>query len=315
MQMAKRLADHRAISNRRWLLLGVALIGLYAVVPQLGSFHHSLQVIQTVRTTWLIVALLTFAGTYAAATIAYLLLAQRPLRPGATLLIQLASGFTNKLLPAGIGAIGINYQFLRRARHAASGAAAVVAMNNSLGFIGNMVWIAILFVTTNVQIAHLHGPHFSHRLLTAGAVVIVIALVILLTWRYRKLHSAVRHLMTHLKYYRRHKLRLLLALGVSMALTACFAITLYACAHALGSSLSPSQILLIMTLGVAGGTAVPTPGGLGGAEAGLVAGFVLYGTDSATALAIALLYRLLTYWLALLMGAIAFAYAERRQLL
>jgi len=52
-------------------------------------------------------------------------------------------------------------------------------------------------------------------------------------------------------------------------------------------------------------------GGLGGAEAGLTAGFVAYGLTSNRALAVTLLYRLLTYWLALVIGALAFSVARR----
>jgi uncharacterized protein (TIRG00374 family) len=70
-------------------------------------------------------------------------------------------------------------------------------------------------------------------------------------------------------------------------------------------------VLIVLTIGVAGGTAVPTPGGLGGAEAGLTAGFVAYGLTSNRALAVTLLYRLLTYWLALVIGALAFSVARR----
>lgn len=49
-----------------------------------------------------------------------------------------------------------------------------------------------------------------------------------------------------------------------------------------------------------------------GAEAGLVAGFVAYGIPADRALAIALLYRFLTYWLPLLPGFVAFVIVQRR---
>ena len=56
----------------------------------------------------------------------------------------------------------------------------------------------------------------------------------------------------------------------------------------------------------------PTPGGLGGVEAGLVAGLVAYRVASADALAAVLVYRLVSYWLMLAIGAAAFVIAERR---
>ena len=98
-----------------------------------------------------------------------------------------------------------------------------------------------------------------------------------------------------------------------MALTACYALCLYACVHGVGLHTSFVVVFLVMTLGVLGMTAAPTPGGIGGAEAGIVAGLTLYGTGAAEALAIALLYRIFTFWLPLVSGAVAFVYASRRR--
>jgi uncharacterized protein (TIRG00374 family) len=72
-------------------------------------------------------------------------------------------------------------------------------------------------------------------------------------------------------------------------------------------------VFLVFTFGIALGTATPTPGGLGGIEAGLVAGLIIYHVDSATALATVLLYRLLSYWLPLLVGAAALVYSQRQR--
>jgi uncharacterized protein (TIRG00374 family) len=66
------------------------------------------------------------------------------------------------------------------------------------------------------------------------------------------------------------------------------------------------HIFLVFTIGMIVGTATPTPGGLVGAEAGLTGGLITYGVQADTALAAALLYRFLTYWLPLLPGFIIF---------
>jgi uncharacterized protein (TIRG00374 family) len=99
-----------------------------------------------------------------------------------------------------------------------------------------------------------------------------------------------------------------------MVLTLCYVLCLWAAAAALGVHLSVVAALLVLTLGVGAGSATPTPGGLGGYEAGLVAGLIAYGADSSAALAVALLFRLISYWLTLAAGAVAFAYAQRRGL-
>ena len=50
------------------------------------------------------------------------------------------------------------------------------------------------------------------------------------------------------------------------------------------------------------GSAVPTPGGLGGIEAALSAGLIAVGVDSGTAVSSVLLYRIVTYWLPIPFG-------------
>jgi uncharacterized protein (TIRG00374 family) len=50
------------------------------------------------------------------------------------------------------------------------------------------------------------------------------------------------------------------------------------------------------------GSAVPTPGGLGGIEAAMSAGLIAVGVDSGTAVSSVLLYRLATYWLPIPFG-------------
>jgi uncharacterized protein (TIRG00374 family) len=96
-----------------------------------------------------------------------------------------------------------------------------------------------------------------------------------------------------------------------MVLTACNTFCLYVCLQALGLSLPLSVVLVVFTLGVSAGEAVPTPGGLGGFEAGLAAGFVAYGIEPSQALAAAILYRLVSYWLPLAAGLAAFIASER----
>ncbi len=103
-------------------------------------------------------------------------------------------------------------------------------------------------------------------------------------------------------------------MSTSLVLTLSNVLCLFFCALALGIHLPFATIMLVFTLGLGAGSAVPTPGGLGGFEAGLAAGFVGYGVDASTALAAALLYRLVSYWLPMAAGAVAFIASERRGL-
>jgi uncharacterized protein (TIRG00374 family) len=100
-----------------------------------------------------------------------------------------------------------------------------------------------------------------------------------------------------------------------MTLTLFNVLCLLCCLSALGIHLPFVIVLLVFSFGVGAGAATPTPGGLGGFEAGLTAGFVAYHVGSSSALAAALLYRLISYWLPLIFGAVAFTICQKQKLL
>lgn len=287
---------------------------VYVVVPQLGSFRSSWHVLSHVTPFWVVLAIAFTAFTFAAAAATYRLLALRPLRYGQLLLVQLAAMFMNRLLPAGIGAVGINYAYLRRARHSVTQSATVVALNNLLGVVGHGLLVLLVLVSFSGQLALLPRQRLLARVLFAvatGVVLIVVAVLVGRTGFRRRLLDIRRQILS----YRTRPGHVLAALLTSMALTLCNIFCLGACALALGVHVPFVALVLVFTFGVGAGAATPTPGGLGGFEAGLLAGFVTYHVPTATALAVALLYRLISYWLPLAAGAVAFAVSQRRQLI
>lgn len=60
------------------------------------------------------------------------------------------------------------------------------------------------------------------------------------------------------------------------------------------------------------GSAVPTPGGVGGIEAALTAVLIAYGVDSATAAAMVLFFRILTFWVPTAPGYGFLQYTQRK---
>ena len=299
------------ISRRMGLNLVVLLVLLYVVAPQVGKFKSSVRLLEQTQVNWLLVALACALSSYLLASLMYCLLAKKPLTFGRTLLVQLASTFANRLLPAGVGAIGVNYDYLRKRQHTAAQAGAVVAANNTLGFVGHFALLGGALLLTRSPLGAISWPHGSKIAYEAAALAIAVAIIIF--WFAKLRHSfarTVKNILKNLVTYRVHPLRLGTALLSSMALTCAYVLCLLACAAAVKLHIDFVQALIVLTAGVVSGTVTPTPGGLLGAEAGLVAGFVALGSSSADALAAVLLYRLLTYWLALLSGFLAFARAR-----
>ncbi|HYH36437.1 MAG TPA: flippase-like domain-containing protein [Candidatus Saccharimonadales bacterium] len=312
--LAHKQAFH--IRRRHLVLLFFAAIAVYVLLPQLGDFRTSWQLLRHPEAPITAAAVLLTAGTYIAGAGTYCFLAFRPLSFGRTLLVQFAAMFVNRLLPAGIGAVGANYLYLRHAKHTASQAVSVVALNNLLGLVGHALLLlaAISFFSDDsFTLFSEHAASWSH--MVEFVVVAIAALIILsLVFGRHKMKKAWQDIRIQLSGYQRRPLSLAGALCTSVTLTLCNMLALFCCLLALGVSLPFTAVLMVFTFGVSVGAAVPTPGGLGGFEAGLAAGFVAYGVDPASALAAALLYRLISYWLPLLGGALAFIISQKYKL-
>ena len=300
--------------RKQLLLLLLCSAALYVVLPQLGVFRHSLSVLPQAERPALALAVAFTGATYVLASITYYLLALRPLRYSRTLLVQVAGLFTNHLLPAGIGGIGVSYLYLRRARHTTTQATTVVAANNMLGLVGHLlltggilaVWHADLPGWRTVWRPHIQD--WEYWLVAA-----FLAVVLLLSYVYgRRAQRALAAIARQLWLYRRQPLKLAAALLTSMSLTLCNILSLFYCVVAFHIPLSFVSVLLVFSLGIALGTATPTPGGLGGVEAGLVAGMVALHIPAAHALAAVLVYRFISYWLAIAVGALAFVIVLKR---
>jgi uncharacterized membrane protein YbhN (UPF0104 family) len=302
---------HDRISRRNLILLAIFLIGLYVLLPQVGKFSASLHILKQVQLNWLLVAFAALFSMYASSAEMYTLLAKHRLRYVRTLWIQMASLFTNRLAPAGIGAIGINYAYLRKNKHSRASAASVVTVNNTLGFIGNVILVAIAAIQTS-SVLHISISLSRTELIIISALVLCGITSVLWLRHAPKVIKGLKSTLQNIASYRDHPLRILSSLICSMLLTSFHALCLYACAHALGVHVSVFQALVSLTIEVAGATLTPTPGGLGGAEASLAAALVIFGFTATDGLAVALLFRLLTYWFALGLGSVVFVVTEKR---
>jgi uncharacterized membrane protein YbhN (UPF0104 family) len=286
----------------------VCLIFLIVLIVREHSlFADSLRVIGRVSTwtvaagfTALLVSVLASSGVYGA-------LSPRRLRFWRTALVQGGGLGVNRLLPAGSGALGVSYLYLRANQVGKAAAAATVAANNLLGFIGHALLLVIALAVTPYVFRHFDGlsaGSFNRWLAFAG--VAVVGLVVVLVFaRGSKLFQPVRPIVSRPG-------RLVMALSCSMLITICYVTAVLLAAGAIGYHLSLAAGLIVLSFGVAAASAVPVPGGIGAAEAGIFAGLHAYGANTQDALAIALLYRVMTFWLPLIVGGLAFIVVDRR---
>lgn len=298
-----------------WLVL--SLIGLYVIVPQLGDFKHSWHLLSSPSWYFVGLASLTTLLTYLFASITLLCLSVKRLSIVEMFIVQIAINFINRLLPAGIGGIGANIQYLRHKGYDIASSAAIIATNNILGIIGHVsiIILTLLLVNHEQKLPKFGFGAESAIIIGAGLLALAVSGLILYRHKKKQVEATLHRLRQQLMYFAKNPLRLGLALLSQMLLTIMNVLALYYSARAVGINLELVPALIIFTFGSAVRNFTPTPGGVGGFEAGLVAGLVAYKAGSNQALAAVLLYRLISYWAPLVIGGLTFIYAQKKRLL
>jgi uncharacterized membrane protein YbhN (UPF0104 family) len=85
---------------------------------------------------------------------------------------------------------------------------------------------------------------------------------------------------------------------------------LWATYHAFATSVPLTVVLMGYLIGQLGGL-LPIPGGVGGIDGGLIGALVVYGAPAAGTAAAVFAYRVILFWLPLLVGGVAFALLRR----
>jgi len=304
------------VDRRQIAVAFFIVLALYILLPQVSIFHNSWQILGGLRPEWALIAIVLTLTTYIFAALTYCLLALIRLRYREEVVIQFAAMLFNRLLPAGVGALGANYTYLRHRRYNRIQAGTVVAINNFIGVVGHVLVVLVALLLASDYSRHLAAMSASRDKTATWTIVggVVLLLVLALIFIRSHLLKTYRKILLQLRNYEQHQLRLVGALLSSVGLSLCNILCLYACMLAIGVHLPFIIVVLVFTFGVSTGTVTPTPGGLGGFEAGLTAGFVAYHVGSASALAIALLFRLISYWLMLLFGLSAFVISQKQHL-
>jgi undecaprenyl-diphosphatase len=303
---------------QRNLLINIVIFGgvLYLFGWQLRGVSESLTALRQADVVQTLCALAAIIVSYVAAALSYQALAIRRLQFRATLAVQVASGFTNRLLPAGLGGLGLFAAYYKKQGHTLPVSSALVATNNLVGFIGNSILLIAVVLLHPSYIRQFNGLNASGAVLIIAAG-IVAGLCLFLFIRQdllRRLMAFVRATWHALRVYLRPNSRTVKALLCNMIATSCNVLALSLAVSAAHGSLDWPAALLVLSLGTAIGAAVPTPGGIGGVEAGLLAGMVAFNVSPASGLAAVFLYRGLSYWLPIIPGIVAFRLIEKRLL-
>lgn len=302
------------LGARTLLTFAATTVAAYILLGQLASVDLR-QVVLGADWRWALAALGFSAATYAAAALAISGWVAERLRFARTLLVQVAASFVTLVAPASVGGVALNARYLQRSGVPPASAVASVGVSQLGGLALHLLLLVLFGFLTGTQASHSFGvPGWVYA---AGGVVAALALAVLAVPRTRRMLRArlrplVSQALPRLLEVLQSPAKLAQGVGGALLLTAAYVLCLDAAVQAFGGSLGIASIAFVYLAGSAVGSVAPTPGGLGAVEAALAAGLTAAGLASETAVSAVLLFRVVSFWLPVLPGWLAFSVLQRQ---
>ncbi len=297
------------VELRRVTLRGVAtvvLLGIaaYVILPQLAKVDFA-QVISTAQWGWGAGALAFSVVTFAGASVALGGAVHIHLRFLHTYMTQLAVAFTGLVAPAAVGNIALNTRYLQTSGLTPAVAGASVGLAQVAQFCSYVILLLVSGVLAGTGARASFTP--PPILVAAIPVVVLVILGLLAVPKVRAFLTArvvpqIKAAVPQVLAVFQTPTKLAQLLGGALALDISFVAALVCATRAFGVEQPIAAIAVVYFTGAIIGSAVPTPGGLGGIEAAMSAGLVAIGVDSGTAVSSVLLYRIATYWIPIPFG-------------
>ncbi|MGW8488981.1 lysylphosphatidylglycerol synthase domain-containing protein [Streptomyces sp. NPDC055886] len=294
-------------------------IAAYFLISQVTQADFG-AVVEQAEWGWVAAALGFSALSYVAAAMSLLGFVPERVSFLKTVQAQVAGSFVKIVAPAAVGGVALNTRFLQRAGVRPGLAVASVGASQLFGLGAHITLLALFgYLTGTEKTPDSLTPSRTviAGLLTVAVLVLVVTAVPFLrkfvVTRVRSLFAGVVPRM--LDVVQRPQ-KLLTGIGGMLLLTGLFVLCLDASIRAFSGpdvpQLSYASIAVVFLAGNALGSAAPTPGGMGAVEGALTLGLIAVGLPKEVAAPAVLLYRVMTLWLPVLPGWLAFNQLTRK---
>ncbi|HEX7462089.1 MAG TPA: lysylphosphatidylglycerol synthase transmembrane domain-containing protein [Dermatophilaceae bacterium] len=231
-----------------------------------------------------------------------------------TYLTQLAVAFSGLVAPSAIGNIALNLRYLQRAGVDPAVAGGSVGLAQLAQFSSYFVLLLLSSVLAGTgQRASFTPPLAAVIGLIVGVALLLVALAVpagrrLVIGRFL---PVIRRVVPRVVAVFQDPRKVVTLFAGALLLDMSFVAALTSATRAFGATPSIAAVAVVYFAGAIIGSAVPTPGGLGGVEAALSAGLVAVGMDPGVAVSSVVLFRLCTYWLPIPFGWASLNYLQR----
>lgn len=231
-----------------------------------------------------------------------------------TYLTQLAVAFSGLVAPSAIGNIALNLRYLQRAGVNPAVAGGSVGLAQLAQFSSYFVLLLISSVLAGTG----QRASFTPPVAAVIGMLVIVALLLaglavpagrrLIIGRFL---PVVRRVVPRVVAIFQDPRKVVTLFSGALLLDLSFVAALTCATRAFGATPSVAAVAVVYFAGAIIGSAVPTPGGLGGVEAALSAGLIAVGLDVSVAVSSVLLFRLCTYWLPIPFGWASLTYLQR----
>lgn len=294
-------------------------IAAYFLISQVTEADFG-AVVEQAEWGWVAAALGFSALSYIAAAMSLLGFVPERVPFGKTVLAQVAGSFVKIVAPAAVGGVALNTRFLQRAGVRPGLAVASVGASQLFGLGCHILLLAAFgYLTGTEKTPSSLTPSrtvIAGLLTVAVLVLVVTAIPFLRKFVVTRVRSLFAGVVPRMLDVVQRPQKLLTGIGGMLLLTGVFVMCLDASVRAFSGPdtphLSYASIAVVFLAGNALGSAAPTPGGMGAVEGALTLGLIAVGLPKEVAAPAVLLYRLLTLWLPVLPGWLAFNHLTRK---
>lgn len=294
-------------------------IAAYFLISQVTEADFG-AVVEQAEWGWVAAALGFSALSYIAAAMSLLGFVPERVPFGRTVLAQVAGSFVKIVAPAAVGGVALNTRFLQRSGVRPGLAVASVGASQLFGLGCHILLLAAFgYLTGTEKTPSSLTPSrtvIAGLLTVAVLVLVVTAIPFLRKFVVTRVRSLFAGVVPRMLDVVQRPQKLFTGIGGMLLLTGLFVMCLDASVRAFSGPdtphLSYASIAVVFLAGNALGSAAPTPGGMGAVEGALTLGLIAVGLPKEVAAPAVLLFRLMTLWLPVLPGWLAFNHLTRK---
>jgi glycosyltransferase 2 family protein len=294
------IAPLRRVRLKDVLTMAALIFAAYVLITRLAQigFDTIARELRDAEVAWVVVALIIAQSAFVGSGISVRGAVPGPLALLPCVVLQSAIKFINLTVPSSAGRIGMNMRFLQRmgvpsARALAAGAVDDVSET--------MVQLALLLVAlplvgASVDTSQFQGPDTGLVVGIAVALAISLVAVVAVPKLREKVLPDLKSALSGVWSVARDRHKRIELFGGNVLSELTYSIALGATCLAYGIDLNLAQLVFVNASAAVLSSVIPSPGGIGPAEAALAAGLIAMGVDESTAFAVAITQRLCTFY-------------------